>query len=243
VQAAVVTGAASGIGRALARALHARNARVVLADRDRDALAAVAAELQAQAVCMDVTSGDDYARLADAAGPVDLVCLNAGITGTHGGPVWETPAAQWQQVLDVNLGGLLLGLRTFVPRLLAAEQPGHLLVTASLAGLLTWPGGGAYAASKHAAVAVAEQAALSLAGTAVSVTVLCPALVRTGMSEIGDDPADVAAAALEAVARGTFLVLPAEWRAAVADRGRRLAAGESPLLPTPAPRPPRTSEP
>ena len=140
--AAVVTGAASGIGRALAHALHGRGARVVLADRDRDALEVVAGELHAPAVCMDVTSADDYERLAQAAGPADLVCLNAGISSVHGGPVWETPAAQWQQVMDVNLGGLVHGLRTFVPRLLAAERPGHVLVTASLAGLLTWPGRG-----------------------------------------------------------------------------------------------------
>jgi NADP-dependent 3-hydroxy acid dehydrogenase YdfG len=233
--AAVVTGAASGIGRALAHALHGRGARVVLADRDRDALEVVAGELHAPAVCMDVTSADDYERLAQAAGPADLVCLNAGISSAHGGPVWETPAAQWQQVMDVNLGGLVHGLRTFVPRLLAAERPGHVLVTASLAGLLTWPGGGAYAASKHAAVAVAEQAALALTGTAVSVTVLCPALVRTRMSEIGDDPADIAAAALAAVDQGRFLVLPSEWMTAVQERGRRLAAGEAPGLPTPEP--------
>jgi len=231
--AAVVTGAASGIGRALAHALHDRGARIVLADRDRDALEVVAGELHAPAVCMDVTRADDYERLAQAAGPVDLVCLNAGISIAHGGPVWETPAAQWQRVMDVNLGGLVHGLRTFVPRLLATERRGHVLVTASLAGLLTWPGGGAYAASKHAAVAVAEQAALALAGTAVSVTVLCPALVRTRMSEIGDDPADVAAAALGAVDQGRFLVLPSEWMTAVQERGHRLAAGEAPGLPIP----------
>ncbi len=92
--AAVVTGAASGIGRALAHALHDRGARVVLADRDHDALEALAAELHAPAVSMDVTSADDYARLAQAAGPIDLVCLNAGISIAQGGPVWETSAAQ-----------------------------------------------------------------------------------------------------------------------------------------------------
>ena len=234
VEAAVVTGAANGIGRALAQVLHARGVRLVLADRDRDGLAAVAAELGATSVAMDVTSADDHARLADAAGAVDLVCLNAGITGTHGGPVWETPAAEWQQVLDVNLGGLVHGLRTFVPRLLAAQRPGHVLVTASLAGLLTWPGGGSYAASKHAVVAVAEQTALALADTPVSVTVACPALVRTGMSAIGEDPVDVATAALAAVESGRFAVLPPEWADAVGDRGRRLAAGDRPGIPIPS---------
>jgi NAD(P)-dependent dehydrogenase (short-subunit alcohol dehydrogenase family) len=78
-------------------------------------------------------------------------------------------------LLEVNVGGVVNGLRAFVPRMLAAEGPGGILVTASLAGLLTWPGGGPYGASKHAAVAVAEAAALALEGTQICVTALCPA--------------------------------------------------------------------
>ncbi len=98
--------------------------------------------------------------------------------------------------------------------------------------MATWPGGGPYAESKHAVVTVAEQAALALADTPITVTVLCPALVRTGMSDIGADRADVAEAALSAVDDRTFAVLPDGWATAVTDRGRRLAAGQQPMLPT-----------
>jgi NAD(P)-dependent dehydrogenase (short-subunit alcohol dehydrogenase family) len=148
--------------------------------------------------------------------------------------VWETTPEQWRRVMDVNLGGVINGLRAFVPRLLAAGGPRRILITASLAGLATWPGGGAYAASKHAFVAVAEQAALSLTGTGVSVSVLCPALVRTGMSDEGEDPAVVAVAALRASEEGQFLLVPEEWTEAVRARGRRLAAGLPPELPAPS---------
>lgn len=125
--------------------------------------------------------------------------------------------------------------RTFVPRMLVSGRDHRILITASLAGLATWPGGGPYAASKHAVVAVAEQAVLALAGDPITVTVLCPALVRTGMSDVGDDPADVAEAALDAVGRGRFAVLPDEWRGAVRERARRLTTGLAPEPPLPAP--------
>jgi 1-deoxy-11beta-hydroxypentalenate dehydrogenase len=231
---AVVTGAASGIGRALAVVLADRGSRLVLADRDGDALHRVAAELGADAVVMDVASPVDFERLAAVAAAPDLVCLNAGVSSTQAEPVWRTPPDDWQRILGVNLGGVVNGMRTFVPRLLAAGGPRRLLVTASLAGLATWPGGGAYAASKHAVVAVAEQAALALAGTDVSVTLLCPSLVRTAMSEVGADPVVVAETALDATVRGQFVVIPPEWATAVRTRGERLAAGLAPELPVAA---------
>jgi len=133
----------------------------------------------------------------------------------------------------VNLLGVVNGLRAFVPTMVAADRPAKIVITASLAGLLTFPGGGAYAATKHAVVAVAEQAALSLRDTPVTVSVLCPALVRTAMSEVGDDPKDVAAAALAAARAGRFLVMPEEWRASVLSRTHRLLAGRPPEIPTP----------
>ncbi|MEO3791246.1 SDR family NAD(P)-dependent oxidoreductase [Nonomuraea sp. B10E15] len=106
----------------------------------------------------------------------DLVCLNAGIVGQDLGAPWEVSDDDWDRVFAVNVGGVRNGLRAFVPGLLAAGRPAHILVTASLAGLVTFPGGGAYAASKHAVVALAEQASLALEGTPVGVTLLCPAL-------------------------------------------------------------------
>lgn len=234
----VVTGAASGIGRALAHALHQRGARLVITDRDAETLEASAAELSATAVPMDVASAEDNERLLSIAGIPTLLCLNAGVVSTETGPVWETSVTEWRRVLDVNLGGVVNGLRTFVPRMLATGETHHVLITASLAGLATWPGGGPYAASKHAVITVAEQAALALAEHPITVTVLCPALVRSGMSTEGADPADVAAQALEAVEQERFTVVPEAWTAAIEQRARRLASGRSPELPQPT-----TSEP
>jgi NAD(P)-dependent dehydrogenase (short-subunit alcohol dehydrogenase family) len=230
---AVVTGAAGGIGRALAARLSSAGSRLVLADVDAVALAETAEELGAGAVPTDVSDPRAVEALAAAAPDADLVCLNAGIVGTAMGPPWEVSPEEWDAVFAVNVGGVVNGLRVFVPRLLALERPAHILITASLAGLTTFPGGGAYGASKHAVVAVAEQVALALADTEVGVTVLCPALVRTAMSPVGADPADVADEALAAVQTGRFVVVPGEWRAAVVQRAQLLMAGRPPALPAP----------
>ncbi|MEO3890851.1 SDR family NAD(P)-dependent oxidoreductase [Nonomuraea sp. B5E05] len=231
---AVVTGAAGGIGRALAAGLRAAGAHVVLADIDAAGLAAASAELGADAVPTDVADPAAMEALAAAAPGADLVCLNAGIVGQDLGAPWEVSDDDWDRVFSVNVGGVRNGLRAFVPRLLAAGRPAHILVTASLAGLVTFPGGGAYAASKHAVVALAEQASLALEGTPVGVTLLCPALVRTAMSPQGEDPAVIADAALAAVRDGRFVVTPEEWRAAVSHRAHRLASGARPETPSPA---------
>ena len=155
--------------------------------------------------------------------------------GSQVGPVWLTPPDQWAQVMVVNFGGVINGLLAFVPRMLADNERHHILITASLAGLATWPGGGAYAASKHAVVTVAEQTALELTDSRVTVTVSCPALVRSGMSTEGVEPDEVAVEALDATGRGEVTVVPTEWRQAVRDRGVRLAAGERPRLPAATP--------
>lgn len=229
---AVVTGAASGIGRALARQLAAEGHSVHLVDVSPTD--EVAAETGGQPAAVDVSDPEQVARFAQGvADDVDLLCLNAGIVGTSVGPPWEAPPDEWTRVLGVNLLGVVNGLRSFVPRLLEADRDAHILITASLAGLLTFPGGGAYAASKHAVVAVAEQAALALADTPVTVTLLCPALVRTAMSDVGQDPRDVAAHALAAARSGRFLVMPEEWQPATVRRTERLLSGEAPALPVP----------
>jgi NAD(P)-dependent dehydrogenase (short-subunit alcohol dehydrogenase family) len=231
---AVVTGAASGIGRALAAHLAAGGSRLVLADLPVPALDEVSAELRATAVPTDVADPAAMEALAAAAPDAELVCLNAGIVGPSLGAPWEVGPDEWDRVFAVNVGGVVNGLRAFVPRLLAAGRPAHLLITASLAGLATFPGGGAYGASKHAVVAVAEHAALVLSGTRVGVTVLCPALVRTALSPVGADPADVAAEALAAVAEGRFVVMPEEWAQAVQERADVLVSGRWPTPPSPA---------
>lgn len=229
---AVVTGAAGGIGTALARRLSDRGCSVVLADLPGADLDRTAAEVGGSAVPTDVSDLAAVRALAAAAPDADLVCLNAGIVGTLGAP-WEVPPADWDTVFAVNLGGVLNGLRAFVPPLLASGRPGHVLITASLAGLCSFPGNGAYGPSKHAIIAVAEQAALALRGTAVGVTVLCPALVRTGMSEIGADPLDVADQALVAVRAGAFLVTDRTWTQGILNRTATLLAGRQPEPPVP----------
>jgi NAD(P)-dependent dehydrogenase (short-subunit alcohol dehydrogenase family) len=234
VSSAVVTGAAGGIGRALATRLHADGARVVLADIDAAALDTTAAELGVTAVPADVSDPAAMEALAAAVPEPDLVCLNAGIVGRDLGMPWEVSPEDWERVFAVNVRGVVNGLRAFVPRMLDSGRPGHLLITASLAGLVTFPGGGAYAASKHAVVAVAEQAAVALAGTPIGVTLLCPALVRSGMSPEGEDPADIAATALAAVHAGTFAVLPEVWEGAILRRGERLSSGGRPEMPEPS---------
>ncbi|WP_049572371.1 SDR family oxidoreductase [Nonomuraea sp. SBT364] len=227
---AVVTGAASGIGKALATRLHEAGTRLVLADIDADGLTGFGA---GTAVRTDVSDAAAMEALAAAAPDADLVCLNAGIVGKDLGAPWEVAPEDWDRVFAVNLGGVVNGLRAFVPRLLATGRPGHILITASLAGLATFPAGGAYAASKHAVVAVAEQAALTLADTPIGVTLLCPALVRSAMSPEGEDPLDIADTALAAARAGEFAVVPKEWGGEIVRRGRRLASGAQPAMPAP----------
>lgn len=232
---AVITGAAGGIGAALADRLAARGAHLVLSDIAREPLETVAERLAATAVVTDVSNAGDLDELAKVAGDARVVCLNAGVTSTEEGPPWEASPQEWNRVLGTNVGGVVNGLRAFVPRLLARPEPSRILITASLAGLATWPGGGPYAASKHAVVAVAEQAALALENTPVEVSVLCPALVRTGMSDLGEDPLDVAEAALDALFSKRFVIMPDEWRDAVRERGARLARGLPPTIPRAGP--------
>jgi len=231
---AVVTGAASGIGAALAERLAVLGARLILADVDRTGAREVADRLRATSQPTDVADPADMAQLADSAAEASLICLNAGVVSTYSGPVWEAPAEEWERVFAINVGGVVNGLRAFVPGLLRSGLPASILITASLAGLATWPGGGPYAASKHAVVAVAEQASLSLAGSNVSVTLLCPALVRSGVSAEGEDPLAVAETALFAVAQRRFAVVPQTWRSAVRLRGQRLADGLNPVMPEPS---------
>jgi len=237
---AVVTGAASGIGRALATQLAAKGLQVHLADLARSHT--VADEIGGVAHRLDVSDPAAIKELPALAPNPTIVCLKAGIVGASMGAPWEVPPDEWHRLLGVNLPGVVNGLRAFVPLLLEADQTARILITASLAGLITFPGGGAHAATKHAVVAVAEQAALALADSPVTVTLLCPALVRTGMSEIGEDPHDnVAATALAAAEQGRFPVVPREWTGAVRHQSDMLLGGSAPKMPVPSTKP--TTEP
>jgi NADP-dependent 3-hydroxy acid dehydrogenase YdfG len=184
---AVITGAASGIGLGLAREFAHRGMSVVLADVRADRLADVARTLTADGYevhpqQVDVADADSVERLAVAAqerfGAIDLVCLNAGVLGPTNIALWEIDEHDWRSVLDVNLMGVVHGIRAFVPRLLQRPEA-HVLITASMAGLVTGDGEGPYVTSKHAVIAVGEILARQLAGTAVGVSILCPWWIRT----------------------------------------------------------------
>ncbi|MFB9903209.1 SDR family NAD(P)-dependent oxidoreductase [Allokutzneria oryzae] len=230
---AVVTGAASGIGRALAEALHARGARLVLTDIDGDALSATATRLGATAVAADVADPAAMSALAAQAPQARLICLNAGVVGQQLGAPWEVTPEDWNRVFDINVGGVVNGLRAFVPQLLAAGEPANVLITASLAGLTVFPGGGAYGPSKHAVTAIAAHAAMALADTPVRVSMICPALVATGMSSEGVEPSVVAAEALQAIDDGVFAVAPGEWHEAVVAQAGQIVSGRQPTPPAP----------
>ncbi|MDR2297095.1 MAG: SDR family NAD(P)-dependent oxidoreductase [Comamonas sp.] len=187
MKVAVITGAASGIGAGLARQAAALGMKVVLADRDQEKLDAVADELgkQALSVVTDVTSQDSLNALADKAyatfGQVDLLFNNAGVLST--GNCWEISDAQWQQAWQVNVNGIVNGLRAFVPRLLKADRPAHIINTASVGGFLPSPLMAPYSATKFAVVALTESLANELATFSphIKVSLLAPGPVKTAI--------------------------------------------------------------
>src|SRR5947209_4283023 len=185
---AVVTGAASGIGRALAGKSAQEGMKVVLADIEEDALRQAEEELKASgadvlAVRTDVSKAEEVEALAQQAfdryGAVHLLFNNAGV-GT-GLTVWESSLADWQWVLGVNLWGVIHGIHFFVPRMLAQDSEGHIVNTASSAGLISSSGLGIYKVSKHGVVTLSETLALELAGQGarIKASVLCPEWVNT----------------------------------------------------------------
>ena len=185
---AVITGAASGIGRALAERCAHEGMKVVLADVDVDTLTTTVAALKATgapalAVVTDVSKANDVDALAQrtlaAFGAIHLLCNNAGVWG--GISAWESSLADWEWALGVNLWGVIHGVHTFVPLMLDQGTEGHIVNTASMAGLLTGRGPAVYRVSKHAVVALSEMLYHQLAqrGASVKVSVLCPGGVDT----------------------------------------------------------------
>lgn len=189
---AVITGGASGIGRAVAEKAADAGMKVVLADIEEAALQQarddlVAGGADAVAVVTDVAESDSVRALRDQAleafGAVHLVHNNAGVGG--GGPVWEVPEQDWRWILGVNLWGVVNGISAFVP-LLVEQGEGHVVNTASIAGLTTAPFLGPYNATKQAVVAISEtlfKDFLVRGITGVGVSVLCPGFVRTRIAE------------------------------------------------------------
>jgi NAD(P)-dependent dehydrogenase (short-subunit alcohol dehydrogenase family) len=189
----VVTGAASGIGKAMAQRFAAEGMRLVLADVEQAPLVQFAGELRAAgnhviSDQVDVSKPDDLEKLATRAyrefGAVHLLCNNAGIL-PPGAPVWTEPLGTWHWALNVNFFGVVHGVQAFVPRMLKANDEAHIVNTASLAGLTTRPLMSAYNVSKHAVVALSEclYAELRLTTDKVHVSVLCPAFARTRLAE------------------------------------------------------------
>ncbi|WP_394840249.1 SDR family NAD(P)-dependent oxidoreductase [Pendulispora rubella] len=189
---AVITGAASGIGRELALELVRAKASVVLGDVDEKGLAETAALVAeaggvARIVTCDVSKPEQVDELAarsyEQFGAVHLLFNNAGVGVL--GPTWTTTLEDWQWVLGINVMGVVHGIRAFVPRMIQQGGPAHVINTASVAGLVSIPGNSVYAVSKHSVVALSEclYHDLKVAGTSIGVSVLCPAYVNTGIGD------------------------------------------------------------
>jgi len=222
---AVVTGAGSGIGRALARRFAAEGARgIAVVDRDADSVTDVVGELGEQALGLtaDVAVEADIVHVVEATeerfGPVDLFCSNAGIGG--GGDV-DAPDEIWNDIWNINLMAHVYAARAVLPSMIARGD-GYLLNTASAAGLLTNIGNAPYTVTKHAAVGLAEWLAITYGDRGIKVSCLCPQGVRTNMllGSPGDpstevvllqgaiEPEQVADAVVEGLRAERFLILP-----------------------------------
>jgi NAD(P)-dependent dehydrogenase (short-subunit alcohol dehydrogenase family) len=220
----VITGAASGIGRACATRFAADGARVVVADLDGEQAAVVAREIDGRAMRVDVSREAEIRTLVagaeEAGGPIDLFFSNAGVGGPPGGPEADDDALQltWQ----VNVLAHVWAARALLPAMVQRGD-GYLLSTASAAGLLTQLSALAYSATKHAAVAVAEWLSITYADAGIKVSCLCPQGVRTPMLELALedpigaapllaggllDPDEVADTVVAAIAEERFLILP-----------------------------------
>jgi NAD(P)-dependent dehydrogenase (short-subunit alcohol dehydrogenase family) len=182
---AVVTGAASGIGKGIARKLKAEGMQLVIADIERGALDEAASELGAVGVLTDVSDYGAVEALAEETvrrfGAVHLICNNAGV-GSNA-KVADMTLSDWRWIIGVNLWGVIHGVQAFLPRLLANPDGGHIVNTASMSGFRAVPTLGGYTVTKYGVVALSETLAIELAanGAKVGVTVLCPGPVRSNI--------------------------------------------------------------
>lgn len=215
----VVTGAASGIGRAMALRFAQEGAKhVVCADLNQEGAEATAQEIGGTAFAVNVGKEAEVAGLIEKVeaeiGPIDLFCSNAGISVAGG---VEVPDADWQRIWDINVMSHVWAARHLVPRM-TERGGGYLLNTSSAAGLLNQVGSAPYGVTKHAAVGLAEWLALTYGDQGIKVSVLCPQAVRTEMTRGHEDhvaaidgmmePEPVAEACVQTIRDETFLVLP-----------------------------------
>jgi NAD(P)-dependent dehydrogenase (short-subunit alcohol dehydrogenase family) len=189
---AVVTGGASGIGRAMADRFAAAGMKIVLADVEEEALRNAETEMRTQGatvlgVLTDVAKAEAVENLAqktlEAFGAVHIICNNAGVGGGFG-PTWTQPLKNWEWGVGVNLWGVVHGIRTFVPIMLQQGTEGHVVNTASMAGLVSGPFMSVYDATKFAVVTISESLHFELAmqNAKVKVSVLCPGFVKTNIA-------------------------------------------------------------
>jgi NAD(P)-dependent dehydrogenase (short-subunit alcohol dehydrogenase family) len=189
---AVVTGAASGIGRALANAFAGESMKVALADVEGGALEEVAAEMRDEgaevlAVVTDVSKAGDVDELARRTlhtfGAVHVVCNNAGVFTA--GVSWESPIEDYQWVFGVNVWGVIHGIRTFIPIMLEQGTEGHIVNTASMAAVTSGPYSAPYYMSKHAVLSLSESIyhELKMRGAKIGISALCPELVATNINK------------------------------------------------------------
>lgn len=181
---AVVTGAGSGIGRAIAEQLSANGSRVYCTDINLSAAEQTAASLtDAVAYALDVTDADAVGAFANEVfgreGRVDLLFNNAGVG--HAGAVIDTELADWKWVMEVNVMGVVHGLHAFLPRMLSQTSPAHIINTASGAGIIPMPRTAPYCATKHAIVGLSQSLAGELHGSNVGITILCPGTINTAI--------------------------------------------------------------
>jgi NAD(P)-dependent dehydrogenase (short-subunit alcohol dehydrogenase family) len=206
---AIVTGAASGIGLAIAEQLSAAGARVVMTDLDGAAVTAAASAVrdrgfEAEAIELDVRDPDTVdaaARYAvDRFGALHVAVNNAGIVNR--GTSWELSLEDWHRVMDVDLWGVIHGVRSFVPRIIESGDQGHVVNVASMAAVLPQDRLGPYTVAKHGVLGLSDvlRAELEAAGAPVGVSVVLPGRVRTAMNPIGSvDPSTVATNVLDAI--------------------------------------------
>jgi len=265
-QTALVTGAASGIGRALALAFRAEGLHVVGTDVNAAALQALAAAALADGGAArftvqtldvrDAVAVETLAGSLDATGGVQVLCNNAGVLVPRS--VWEHSDAEWRWLFDVNVHGVMNGLRAFVPRMLASGRPAHVVNTSSMGGFLASPMLGAYGATKFAVRALTEslQYDLQAHGAKVGVSLLAPGAVKTaifdaragadavdrmsegaremmrqGTAATGVDPAVIAAEVLSAIREGRYWVFPHAYMVpAIAENVAGIVACQEPVF-------------